>query len=529
MFVYCADLSKSSPKYKDFAFRQEGEESAPHKAANHSGIFEEIALKRLKTDYNISDPIFLLPLPVKLSVLIAVGLSFLGLLWAVLARVPVQVNGMAVLIPEDGIRGLYAETSGTLRWQVSGIGINTLDADSRLTNKKLQDFWIDEYKSSSGKLLDSQELSQLIRGALRSNQGQNVVLPSLTSQKKLGESLATENLVEYSAATVLAHIVDPTSYQELNGALLTNEPQANFDLTRVDESVQSAQEYEVLAELTKKQLEIISAELDNRRELYERYVRLWRQGAISYDNVLEQQSVINQLSDQLLQNKISIANSDISRRNQVSQSRQARINSIENRSALENGLIRFLEKTTIFAPSGGFFLLALNFPNNTEIKLGDEILSYTQRPPSLPSEIPIFLDANTAQQVNEGMQILMTPKGISRAQFGGIQGEVVEVNKLPLLGDSLLGLIGSRAIVASIEQSYPSPYLARVRLIQDDPKHCQKALSYQCYKWSSNRLPPHPVRLASMGDLQITTEYKRPIEFVMPALRRWFGLVVENQ
>ena len=166
---------------------------------------------------------------------------------------------------------------------------------------------------------------------MRSNQGQNVVLPSLTSQKKSGESSATENLVEYSAATVLAHIVDPTSYQELNGALLTNEPQANFDLTRVDESVQSAQEYEVLAELTKKQLEIISAELDNRRELYERYVRLWRQGAISYDNVLEQQSVINQLSDQLLQNKISIANSDISRRNQVSQSRQARINSIENR------------------------------------------------------------------------------------------------------------------------------------------------------------------------------------------------------
>ena len=61
----------------------------------------------------------------------------------------------------------------------------------------------------------------------------------------------------------MAPIVDPTSYQELNGALLTNEPQANFDLTRVDESVQSAQNT-VLAELTKKQLEIISAELDNR-------------------------------------------------------------------------------------------------------------------------------------------------------------------------------------------------------------------------------------------------------------------------
>ena len=522
-------MAKSKPSYKDLAKRDEDEQITDQKAAKRSSIFEEIALERLKSDYLTSDPIFLLPLPVKLAALIVVFLSAFGLLWSVLARVPVQVNGMAALVPEDGIRGLYAETSGTLRYQVSGIGVNTLDDDSKSTNQNIQDFWIDEYKSSSGKLLGRQELTRLIRGALRSNQGQDIVLPSYSSKNKSVESLGPIKPVEYPAATVLAHIVDPKSYQELNGALLTNEPQADFDLTRVDESVKSAEEYEALGQLTKQQLEIISTELDNRRELYQRYVGLWRQGAISYDSLLEEQSKINALSDQLLQNKISIANSDISRRNQVSTSRQARINSIENRSAMENGLIRFLEKTTIFAPSGGFFLLAINFPNNSEVKLGDEILSYTQKPPTLPSEIPIFLDPNSAQQVDEGMKILMTPKGISRARFGGIQGEVVEINKLPLLGDSLLGLIGSRAIVASVEQSYSSPYLARVRLVQDDPKYCLQAVSYRCYRWSSNRLPPHPVRLASIADIQITTEYKRPIEYVMPALRRWFGFVVENR
>jgi hypothetical protein len=163
------------------------------------------------------------------------------------------------------------------------------------------------------------------------------------------------------------------------------------------------------------------------------------------------------------------------------------------------------------------------------VKQGDELLSYTTKPPELPQIVPVFLDGTAAQQVNEGMAVLLTPKGISRAEYGGIRGTVVEVNKLPLLGEGVFGAVGSRSMAGLIQQSIPSPYLVWVKLDQAEPGLCQQVMSRRCYRWSSGRLPPHPVRLASLADVQITTTYRRPIEFVMPALRKALGLVVDNK
>jgi hypothetical protein len=37
------------------------------------------------------------------------------------------------------------------------------------------------------------------------------------------------------------------------------------------------------------------------------------------------------------------------------------------------------------------------------------------------------------------------------------------------------------------------------------------------------------VRLATLADVQITTTYRRPIEFVVPTLSKALGLVVDNK
>jgi hypothetical protein len=127
------------------------------------------------------------------------------------------------------------------------------------------------------------------------------------------------------------------------------------------------------------------------------------------------------------------------------------------------------------------------------------------------------------------MGVLVTPKGISRAEFGGIRGKVVEVVKLPLIAEGIVGEVGSRSLSNVIQQSLPVAYLARIKLEQGNPEYCRQAMSRRCYRWSSGRMPPHPVRLATLADVQITTRYQRPIEFVMPALKKVLGLVVDNQ
>ena len=68
-----------------------------------------------------------------------------------------------------------------------------------------------------------------------------------------------------------------------------------------------------------------------------------------------------------------------------------------------------------------------------------------------------------------------------------------------------------------------------VKLQVAEPDSCRQLLSRRCYAWSTNRVPPFPVRMGTQADVQITTIYRRPIEFVMPALRQALGLVVENR
>jgi HlyD family secretion protein len=187
-------------------------------------------------------------------------------------------------------------------------------------------------------------------------------------------------------------------------------------------------------------------------------------------------------------------------------------------------LISSLNQTAVFAPEGGFYLLAKFFRNGSLVTKGDELMSYTSQPPALPRVVPVFLDAASAQQVQQGMGVLLTPRGLSRAHHGGIPGRVVEVSMLPLLGDAVVGAAGSRALAATIARTVPAPYLAWIELQQAAPRLCRQAMSRRCYRWSTGRLPPLPVKLGSLADVQITTGQQRPVNLVLPALSRSLGL-----
>jgi hypothetical protein len=175
------------------------------------------------------------------------------------------------------------------------------------------------------------------------------------------------------------------------------------------------------------------------------------------------------------------------------------------------------------------YIVSRSIRNGMEVKPGDELFTYSAERPTLPRVIPVFVDAATSQQLGEGMQVLVTPKGISRAQYGGIVGVVDEVGKLPLPPEGIAAFAGGRTLASSVQQNVGGAYLVRVKLEQAEPAYCQQMLSLRCYRWSTKRRPPFPVRLGTLADVQINVQYQRPIEFVMPALRQAIGLVVENR
>jgi multidrug resistance efflux pump len=498
-------------------------------AADRFEIFEQVALERLRAGADATKPATFLPLPVRITAMAAAVITLLGVVWSVLARVPVQVNGTGAIVPPGGLESLDAASSGILRYQVSGFGPNILPALQRHRNELLGQFWRSQATVFTSNVNNAAKLAELVEAALASVQGQAFLLPSNLATSKSVERKSAPFTLSYPSGTVLARIQNDPANQELNASLLGTLPAERLHRQQRSERLERAGTLSQLGGLQSNQRQTLVAELKQRRDLYRRFLGLWKQGYLPGTTVLEEQSRINALEGQLLSSDSAQVSTTISRDDQLEQSKQAIVSSIDSLNKLENQLVNYLTTTTIFAPVNGFYILARNFANGSFVRQGDELITFTRTPPTLPSSIPVFLDASAAQQVSEGMNVLVTPKGISRAQYGGIPGRVIEINKLPLQGDGLQGAVGSRALVTPIQQLINAPYLVRVQLEQNTLNKCHRASSFDCYRWSSGRLPPHPVRLGTLADVQITTIYRRPVEFVMPALRRALGLVVDNK
>ena len=72
-------------------------------------------------------------------------------------------------------------------------------------------------------------------------------------------------------------------------------------------------------------------------------------------------------------------------------------------------------------------------PHLTEVKVNDSILRVNVNHKSLHHGfvIPGYVDEASVQRVMPGMQALLTPVGMSRAQYGGFFGDVESSSLLP--------------------------------------------------------------------------------------------------
>ena len=133
-------------------------------------------MERLRAGADATKPASFLPLPVRLTAIAAASIAGLGVLWAVFARVPVQVNGIGVFVcmcttPRSQVRSLEAPTSGILHYQVSGFGPNTLPEEQRERNDVLRQLELIQTGSLYTEVYDADRLKSLVELAVAPIQG----------------------------------------------------------------------------------------------------------------------------------------------------------------------------------------------------------------------------------------------------------------------------------------------------------------------------------------------------------------------
>ena len=506
-------------------------EKAPT-AAHRYQIFEQAALERLRNGSDQSKPVGFLPLPVRLMATAAIGITGLGVLWSVLAQVPVQVNGIGTIVPEGTISSAVATIGGTLYYQVSGMGPDRLSAQQRSRNQALAQFWQTSVVGTKSTLPHT-TLQSLAFAASEAYGGERLVMPEATDQAEAFDQADSGGRVFsalfYPANTLIAQINNPAAVEELDSVRRTIRSRMLLAQNTVEDRRDRARAYRGFDPLIRMEADQKRRELVDREALLMRLRTLWAQGYVSTAQLLQEQSAVNGLRQQLLQLERDRIGNTFNTADQSQQADQADLSALQGRNELQSALVNYISKAYIIAPANGLYVVARYLSNQMLVHPGDELFTYSFKPPALPARIPVFVDATTVHQLREGMAVLVTPKGISRAQYGGIPGTVDEVGRLPLAGEGLAAVAGGRSLAASVAQAISTPYLVRVTLKQAHPAFCQQLLSSRCYAWSTSKVPPFPVRLGAQADVQITTIHRRPIDFVMPALHQALGLVVENR
>ena len=269
--------------------------------ADRHQIFEQIALEKLRSGGDTNKPVGFLPLPVRLTTVAAVSITGFGVLWACLAKVPVQVTGVASIAPEVQVSSTLAKVDGVLTYQVSGAGPNLLSPAQRQRNQALKQFW----GGSWHKQLSIARLNLLTLAALAPMEGQRLrmreTLEGIESIDNLKESEAAYQKLHFSANTIVARVDNTAAMQELETIRLTTRPKLQIDQSITNDRSRRAGNYAMVGDLLQRQKVRQQQELKEREELLQRLQPLWSKGFVSTAQLLQEQTLINGLRSQVLQ------------------------------------------------------------------------------------------------------------------------------------------------------------------------------------------------------------------------------------
>jgi hypothetical protein len=254
------------------------------------------------------------------------------------------------------------------------------------------------------------------------------------------------------------------------------------------------------------QQNVLRSQLRSRSSYLASMKKLEAKGFVSRTSILDEQATVDGIGSQINSN----ANQIIAFARDRDQAYQA----------LRSQLASLVQQQLIFAPRD-LYIDQVLFQNGEAVSRGQELLKHSHQPLIDPSLVPVFLSTNEMAQVRPGMKALVTPAGYKRAEVGGIRGLVVFKDRIPGNVETVTDLIGVRSLAEQIVAQEPSPVLVHVKLQRAQGKAVPNSGGYL---WSSGSDLPFAPTPGERLDVEFTTRLVRPIDLVLPSLKRWLGL-----
>jgi HlyD family secretion protein len=253
------------------------------------------------------------------------------------------------------------------------------------------------------------------------------------------------------------------------------------------------------------------------RQILESFEKLFKDGYASQiqvvqarEKVFQTQASRDQTRNEI--NQIAVNELDLdNKRNQAMQSYDDRI--LQTTFQLNETRGQLADTGVVRAPVDGRVVL-VEAEANTVVSAGTAIVTLEYGDNALHGVL--YAPATSGKEIKPGMRANVSPSTVKREQYGTIVGDVEYVSDFPATTQAINRLLNNDQLVASITAEGPV-ILVRVTLKRDPA-------TQSGFAWSSRQGPPVTLSSGTIATTEITTVERRPITYVIPALRRWFGV-----
>lgn len=133
-------------------------------------------------------------------------------------------------------------------------------------------------------------------------------------------------------------------------------------------------------------------------------------------------------------------------------------------------------------------------------------------------EAVLYLPVIEGKKVEPGMEVQISPSTIKREEHGFMLGQVTRVSDFPATSEGMMRTLKNAQLVQALSGG-SAPYETYATL-QLDPR------TVSGYRWSSSKGPDEKIQSGTLCTATITVEKQRPIEMVLPVLKRFTGVGV---
>jgi HlyD family secretion protein len=128
----------------------------------------------------------------------------------------------------------------------------------------------------------------------------------------------------------------------------------------------------------------------------------------------------------------------------------------------------------------------------------------------------LYIPADRGKSVKPGMEVRIEPSMVKREEFGTMVGTVETVSEFPITPQGMAAVLHNESLVTRFSRD-GAPYAAVVSLQPD-------AATVSGYRWAVGTGPSVRLTSGTLTRAEITTRRQRPLDLVVPMLKRLTGI-----